>query len=131
MLLDAGVVAYRDALVHAGEERLWPRLPLAREGGYKRNFCRWYSEKFNRRFITEDKRKTFHSLRHTFATRMMNLKVEPLVEIKLMGHAPQGETFGRYAKGFTPDVLAETIQQLTYPGVDFAATIEACKRTYQ
>jgi len=85
VLLDAGVVAYRDALVHAGEERLWPRLPLAKEGGYKRNSCRWYSEKFNRRSITEEKRKTFHSLRHTFATQMKSLKVEPLVQMELMG----------------------------------------------
>jgi len=62
---------------------------------------------------------------------MENQQVEPLVQMELMGHAAQGETFARYAGRFSSDVLAEAIQKLTYPGVDFTATIEAGKQTYQ
>jgi len=131
VLLAAGVVAYRDALIRAGQEGLWPQLPVAKEGGYKRNLSRWYNEKFNRRHVTKGGGKTSHSFRHTFATRMKDLKTEPLVQMELMGHAPQEETFARYADGYTPDVLAEAIQKLTYSDVDFAATIEACEQTYR
>ena len=131
LLLEAGIVSYRDALADTGEDRLWPNLAFAEVGGYMRRFGSWYNVKLNRSLITEERRKTFHSFRHTFATRMKNLMVRDSLLSELMGHAAQGETFTRYAGRFTPDVLAEAIQKLTYPDVDFAATIEACKQTYR
>ena len=73
----------------------------------------WCNEKLNRRHVTEDDGKTFHSSLHAFSTRMKNLEVEPLVQVELMGHAPPGETFGRHADGYTPDMLAEATQKLT------------------
>ena len=73
----------------------------------------WCNEKLNRRHVTEGGGKTFHGCRHTFPIRMKNLEVEPLVQVELMGHAPPGETFGRHADGYTPDMLAEATQKLT------------------
>ncbi len=63
----------------------------------------------------DDDRHSFHSFRHTVATKLARAKVDPIYRSDLLGHARSGtESDVRYAK---TDIsgLAETIQQIQYP----------------
>jgi integrase len=86
--------------------------------GYSNSLGKWY-QRFNREYVTQDKLKTFHSLRHSFSNTLKQLGIQKELVMELMGHSDSSETFGRYAKRFKPELLKETIDRLQYPNVTF------------
>lgn len=54
--------------------RLWPALNKRRDG-YGHDFGKWY-QKYNRDFITDEPRKVYHSLRHSFVDHLKQKRVE-------------------------------------------------------
>lgn len=58
--------------------------------------------------------RTFHSLRHTFITKLVEAEVsEPVIQ-RIVGHARKGVTQGVYAKVVDPETLRNHINKVTY-----------------
>lgn len=61
----------------------------------------------------------FHGLRHTFVTRAKHVDgISNDIVQHLDGHAPKGETAGRYFKGYELRVLKEAIDKVTFAEVE-------------
>ena len=91
---------------------MWPRLEAGRDG-YGQYFQRWYG-RFNRKFVTEDKKKTFHSTRHVFINFLKQHDISETIIKELVGHSDQSITTGLYGKSYNVKLLYETIQRIDY-----------------
>ena len=108
---------------------LWPDLIPGRDGKGQK-FSKWYNESFNRKYITKDTKKTFHSLRHNCITNLANNDVRDSVISEIMGHAVEGETMGRYKKNYDIKNLYEGICKLDY-GFDIVKVIQDAGGKFQ
>ena len=118
-----------DYLAHCrtkGTVRLWPAL-CAGSAGYGTRFGQWFI-KFNRRCVTTEHGKVFHSLRHNFAQELANQNVPQWHITVLLGHAPVGETAITYARPTVP-MLAEEISNLDYH-LNLDGIRRACRKTF-
>jgi len=61
-----------------------------------------------------DRAECFHSLRHTFTTRMRELGVQEADVAAITGHKHQSITFGRYGDKVGVETLRATINKLRY-----------------
>lgn len=97
----------------AGDNRLWITLEYTAKYGYAHAFEKFFS-RFNRRHVTADTKKVFHSLRHTLANNLKQRGAQESLVAEIMGHTIPGMTFGRYGKDFKPSVLLENLKMLDY-----------------
>jgi integrase len=111
-LLELGFEEYVGMHKADGSERLWPNLQGGRDG-YGHAFSKWYG-RFNRKHITQDPKKVFHSFRHTVADTLKQKGVPEGVIAEILGHANGSITTGRYGKRFRPGVLLEALKKLDY-----------------
>jgi len=83
-------------------------------------FSKWFRSKFNRKFITKDKKKVFHSFRHNAVTNMVQNNVPLEYIASVVGHAQDlGMTF-HYAGNFLPlDKLKTAIFAIKYKNISF------------
>ena len=112
-LIDMGLLIYVETMREKKSVRLFPRLVRRDIDGYCPALGNWYG-RFNRKYITNDPLKTFHSLRHSFADTLKQQGVQESVISELMGHANDSITTGRYGKRYQPRVLLEAIVMLQY-----------------
>lgn len=92
--------------------KLWPNLKKRRDG-YAADFSKWF-QTFNRRHITKDEQKVFHSFRHGVGDRLKQLGVDERHISEILGHSHKSITSGRYGKAFQPAVLKPIIAQLDF-----------------
>ncbi len=93
--------------------RLWNTLHYSPKEGYSHSFEKSYGL-FNKKFITTDGKKVFHSIRHSFANNLKQRKVQESIVAEILGHSIPGMSFGRYGKAFEPKVLKEALDELDY-----------------
>ncbi|MDX2469899.1 MAG: hypothetical protein QNL04_04905 [SAR324 cluster bacterium] len=63
-----------------------------------------------------NKKKVFHSLRHTAADFMKQCGVEDKYAEAMLGHTPHGQYLARYGKDYKPDVLMDNaLSKLSFP----------------
>ena len=121
-LLDAGFKEYVEAMRASGEPKgqLWPLLKFAEATGYAGAFNSWYGG-YNRKYVTQEEKKTFHSFRHTFIQTLSECGVDDAIIDRLDGHAATG-TGRRYGKGskLIETLYHEGIEKLVYKGLDFS-----------
>lgn len=101
-ILGLGFVDYVEGLRQAGYKRLFPELIFDNEKGYGKYAGKWFNDSLlgKQLKIPRDGRKTFHSMRHNFATALGALRAEPNLKADLMGHKRKGATADvRYDKG--------------------------------
>ncbi len=117
-----GFTTYVEAGRQAGDHFLFPDLKSKRD---KRtaSFSTWWGRHLNRIGIT-DKRKVFHSFRHTVKRQLRNARVDTALMNALQGHAVT-DVAGMYGRdeeglGFALPVLAEAMEQLAYPDLDLS-----------
>lgn len=96
-----------------GHSRLWMNLERREADGYGSAYGKVF-QRFNRKHITDDPLKTFHSLRHTFADTLKQLGCQEPLIAELMGHANGSITTGRYGKRYQPKVLLEAVSTICY-----------------
>ncbi|WP_306534803.1 site-specific integrase [Geobacter sp.] len=103
---------YRQAKSKEERERLrlFPAL-VKRENGYSHDFVKWFS-KFNRENVTEDRTKTFHSLRANVATALENTHAKSTYISRLLGHKTGTITGDRYVKDVEIRTLFEMVNDL-------------------
>lgn len=108
-LIELGFLGYVESVDH---ERLWPNLKKGRDG-YSDAFGKWF-QRFNRKVITEDRKKVFHSLRHNFTDSLKQAGVQEQLIGELVGHSSGSITMERYGKAYQPKVLLEALERLEY-----------------
>lgn len=110
-VIDLGFLEYVDRCRDNG--RLWENLAWRKLSGYSNSLGKWF-QKFNRKHVTDDPRKTFHSLRHSFADALKQQLVEKSIVAEIMGHSNDSMTFGRYGKRYQPKVLLSAVSLIKY-----------------
>ena len=122
-LIDFGLLEYVETVKN--RKRLFPEL--------KRINHRWghaFGQYFGR-FKTRqgfDADHSFHSLRHTVATRLSILGVDDFLISQLLGHASEGQTKSRYVKKHPVNLLKQkVVDRLTYD-IDLSHLKGAWKR---
>lgn len=108
-LIELGLLEYVSKCDDNG--RLWRNLTQGKLGGYSDALGKWF-QRFNRKHITTDVKKTFHSLRHSFADTLKQALVDKSVVSELLGHTDDSMTFGRYGKRYEPKVLLSAISMI-------------------
>ncbi|OUJ14703.1 tyrosine-type recombinase/integrase [Acetobacter sp. DsW_063] len=109
-------------------------FPLMRVGSSKKDstaFSQWWGR--YARAVVPDKRKVFHSFRHTVKRTLRNASVEKPLRDALMGHETDdvAEDYGLDEDGIGYEIenLHKAIQKIRYPGLEIIiATAPASKR---
>ena len=115
-LMDLGFLEYVEQLRHLEHGRLFPELVFDREKGYGKAAGSWFNERFMGRDlqIKRDGKKTFHSMRHNFATALGAAGIASNLKADLMGHSRTGTTGDkRYDKGVF-DKRKAALETITY-----------------
>jgi integrase len=111
-LVRHGFLEYVEVMRRAGHPRLWMNLNRKRDG-YGHDFSKWY-QRHNRKHVTQDPKKVFHSFRHLVADTLKQKGVAEGIIAEILGHANHSITTGRYGKRYRPSVLLEALEQLNY-----------------
>lgn len=85
VLLKAGFLAYVDQAKKAGVERLFPDMKPA-ASGIAHRLSKWYPKHLRVTCGITEKAKTFHSLRHSFATLADRSELRDEHIMQLLGH---------------------------------------------
>lgn len=112
-LIDKGIIQYAELLKENQSDRLFPLLTQHSVNGYGHQLGKWFTT-FNRRYITQDPKKTFHSIRHSVANELKQLKIPGEVISELLGHQVDSITMSRYGKRYRPAVLLEALEKLPW-----------------
>jgi integrase len=112
-IIGLGFVEYVEELRRMKKPRLWMNLNRRDADGYGSAFGKWY-QRFNREYVTTDKNKVFHSLRHSLANNLKQNGVQEVIIAEILGHANDSVTTGRYGKRYQPKVLLEALRFLDY-----------------
>jgi len=110
--------AYARAVAATGATRLFPELEQKAKG--KDRLGKSVSQFFSRtvKSLGLEGRKSFHSFRHTFFSRLYEIGVGEVDLKKAGGHKVAGETFSRYCKPLPPALLKERVfDHLSFPGL--------------
>ncbi len=91
---------------------LWGFTPW--KGIWGKKFGNWYSLYYNRRHVTTDPLKSFHSLRHTVADMLKQKGFQEVLIAELLGHTNASITTGRYGKRFLTPKLVDAVEALAY-----------------
>ncbi|MDG5467280.1 site-specific integrase [Deltaproteobacteria bacterium IMCC39524] len=113
LLLDIGFRDYLKGRVATGSAKLWENLEPNKYGSWGKKLGNWYG-RFNRRHVTQDPKKVFHSFRHTVADTLKQKGVDEAIIAEILGHSNSSITTGRYGKRYRPGVLLEALRQLDY-----------------
>ena len=122
-LLDLGFIDYFNKVKAAGETQVWPKLQKTRKG-YSRAVGYWFNGDktrpgFNRKYVTEDQRKSFHSTRHAFRDELKQLRIDNDVAAEIVGHEYEEGEAGTYTDSFLLQIKLEALQQVNY-GLDLS-----------
>lgn len=112
----ANLPVYRQAVAATGATRLFPELEKKGKDRFGKSVSQFFSRTVEKLGIKG--RKSFHSFRHTFFTRLYEAGVGEVDLKKAGGHKVAGETFSRYCKPLSPAVLKERVfDRLSFPGL--------------
>lgn len=113
ILLELGFKEYAEGLRRKGAVRLWPALRKGRDG-YGHAFGKWF-QRFNRRYVTTNRKRVFHSFRHCLADGMKQRGVDVNIIAEILGHSLGNSiSLSRYGKAYEPKVLLEALNRLEY-----------------
>ena len=117
-LLDLGFLKYVDYMKNQNEEKLFPAIKEYRSGISFTNFFSAY----NKKYVTEDPKKTFYSLRHLVNQKLKDKKTRSYIINDILGHAHSSdqdeEVYG--GEHEKPKVLQETINECLIYNLDFS-----------
>lgn len=118
-LVELGLMEYVEELRAAGERLLFPRV--AQLKAPEKALTAWFPG-FRKSVGLDDKRKTLHSLRHTFNQHLADADVQVSTITDLMGHRDHTMTRGRYGSGTSVARLRDAVERL-----DFREPLSALK----
>ena len=130
-LLDIGFLDYVKYQKKQKQKQLFPSVKLYSGGGTK--FTNDYT-KFNREFITQEKDKSFYSLRHLVNQKLKNVKTQVYIINDIMGHSDGygNKDISVYGDEQMPnDILRDTINECLVYDLDFNHIKNAIKTKYK
>lgn len=117
-LVRLGFVAYADSRRKKGDgSKLFPDLNKDRSDVLTGNWSKWWGRYQREAIGIADRRKVFHSFRHSFKDACREAGIEEAKSDALTGHSGGG--VGRsYGQGYSVAVLHEAVQRICYEGLD-------------
>ncbi|WP_342068915.1 site-specific integrase [Yoonia algicola] len=112
-LIDLGIMQYRDEIVAAGHEQLFPDYSYHPKHGYGGKLSKWFNRTFVAALGIKSEANVFHGLRHTFATRLGQADVQTEMIQFVLGHERQGVTHQFYVHGYTAEQSKRAIESFT------------------
>ena len=113
-LLEMDFGDYLKCRAATGASKLWENLEPNKYGYWGKRLGNWYG-RFNRKYVSQDPKKVFHSFRHLVADTLKQVGVAEGVIAEILGHSnSKSITMGRYGKRYKPDVLLEALLKLDY-----------------
>ncbi|EIR6469062.1 site-specific integrase [Escherichia coli] len=115
-LIKLGLIRYCEALKKAGHARLFPELPYHSIKGYGDKASDWFNRSLLKVQLGFEKgsKKSFHSFRHTFSTRLKQAGIDSETRAQFVGHIRgSGETENRYSKDHPPAALYTVLESVT------------------
>jgi len=94
-------------------QRLFSHLKHGSDG-YIMNVSRFFNVKWLPEIGVKTSKKSFHSLRHTFANELKQVGVNEQVASELLGHASHSITYGRYGKESKVENILKVIKYLVF-----------------
>ncbi len=94
-LLNAGFLRYVKSLRDSGQTRLFPDLVKDSKGRWSGNWSKFWGRYARTEIGITDKRKVYHSLRHSFKDLLRETECDGKVSDVLMGHS-DGSMGGKY-----------------------------------
>lgn len=112
-LISNKFLIYYHSIDRRKHQRLFPNLKFTKDKGYGNSFSKYF-QRINRKHITDDPKKVFHSFRHTFIDNLKHLDISPPVISAIVGHKNNSITLDRYGKDFDPVKLLQAMRQIKY-----------------
>jgi len=113
-LIKLGLIDFLQSLPYKGDDNAWGLKFEDTKNKYGRPISREFNNFRKKLFNPPARTKTFHSLRHTFATFFRQVSDSELVKY-FDGHSCGNETEDRYVKYDDHKWLKDKIDLLTYP----------------
>ena len=110
-LIELGFLNFVKEQKKKNSQRLFSHLKLGSDG-YIKNVSRFFNVKWLPEVGVKTSKKSFHSLRHTFANELKQAGVNEQVASELLGHASQSITYGRYGKESRIEILLKEISKI-------------------
>ena len=108
-LIKFGFLKYKESLK---SNKVFPELAVDTHGSLTGNWSKWFS-RYKKSIGLTDKRKVFHSFRHTFKDALRNSDVDEALSDALTGHT--NSSVGRqYGQGYKLEKLNKAIQSIEY-----------------
>jgi integrase len=112
-LIGLGFLEHVEAMRQAAFPRVWPKLKKSRDG-YGHGFGKWF-QAFNRKHVTANPKKVFHSLRHVVGDALFRAGVGESIRAKILGHALRTVTTETYTGENHLGMLKEALERLSFP----------------
>lgn len=80
--------------------------------GHTANVGNWFARRLDA--VVDDRRKTFHSLRHTCADHLKRQGLQDYIISAVLGHANASLSTGRYGSTIPPAVLRDAVERIAY-----------------
>lgn len=112
-LVECGLIVFVNHIREKNSDRLFPELRNGREGPGQ-TASKWFS-RYRKRCDINDPKKTFHSFRHTVATRLSYEGCQDYEIADVLGHKTSMITTSRYRERMLPTHLQKTIHKLKFP----------------
>ncbi len=114
-LVSLGLLDYIEGLRKRGHDRLFPTFTRDAKNGYGRTLGRWFNDRFLPKLGLKTVKVSFHSLRHTAVTTMMQAGIEEPIVKSVVGHTKSGVTQQYYFKaGYRLTQLAPAVEAIRF-----------------
>jgi len=122
-VVEAGFLRYVEELRGKGKSRLFPSLRPDRFGKFAAAFSKAFMKYLRQDLGITDKRKVFHSFRHTFRDACREAGLDEEISDALMGHSNTQRMGRRYGSSFSIRRLHEAICRIEYPGLEIPVLV--------
>ena len=119
VLLQMGFLSYVEQRIKSAgvsdtrKIQLWPECKYDKMNGYAGAFRRFF-ERFNRKYITTNPKRTCYSLRHNFIDNLKQSEVSENVVSEIAGHSNGKITYRRYGKALKATVKLDAMKKLDF-----------------
>ncbi|MET3855393.1 integrase [Rhizobium sp. OAE497] len=114
-LIQLGFLDYIEERRKQKQPKVFSDFSYSAQNGWGRNLGRWFNERFLPALGLKAKGQSFHSLRHTANTRLLQANVEITLVKSLIGHEQDGMTVKQYfGEGYTLEQRNEALQKLNF-----------------
>jgi len=130
VIIDLGFLKYVQYQKKQKEKLLFPTISVYKSGGI--NFTNDFTQ-HNRKYITEEKDKTFYSIRHLVNQMLKNKKTPVYIINDILGHSDgQGnKDIEVYGDNMPEEILRDTINDcLVYDYLDFSELKKVIESIY-